>query len=168
MSKQIIAKEIRPSIKRFTLDAVSKYSYKGVKTLTELMSLFPNFGMGFRLWRKSNRDEYFILDKISVKNNRNAEFFGILHRNGEATKRVERIRTTQQDLGWNFEPLTTKCYTDNGVEYDIKKYEELIAQKKKIIERRNKILEFQNPLVAQKEEIKKKKAEAASVKPKKR
>jgi hypothetical protein len=161
MSQQA-AKAVVPAIRRFTIDSVSRFSYKGVKSLTELMTLFPNFGMGFRLWRKAEKNDYYILDKIVVKNNRNAEFYGIFHKNGVATRKIDKIRSTQQDIGWHFEPLTTKCYTDNGVEYDIKKFEELIAIKKKMMERRNKLLELPSPLKAKKEEIKKKKAEASA------
>jgi hypothetical protein len=162
MPKKEIINTVLPPIKRFTIDSVSKFSYKGVKTLTELMTLFPNFGRGFRLWRKTNKDDYYILDKIIVKNNRNAEFFGILHKNGIPTNKIDKIRSTQQDIGWQFEPLTTKCFTDNGVEYDIKKHEELIAIKKKIIEKRNRLLDIPNSLTKIKEEIKKKKAEASA------
>jgi hypothetical protein len=167
MSKQAVTKIVTPAVRRFTIDGVSKYSFKGVKTLIELMSLFPNYGMGFRIWRKTNKNEYFILDKINIKNNRNAELFGIPHKDGVPSNKIEKIRSTQQDIGWNYEPLTTKCYTDNGVEYDIKRMEELIAIKKKVIEKRNTLLGLPHPLKAIKEEIKKKKLEATA-KPKKR
>ena len=41
---------------------------------------------------------------------------------------------------WTFEPLEGKCYSDNGVEYDINATELMIEEKKKLLAQRNKIL----------------------------
>ena len=68
--------------------------------------------------------------------------FGIFNRNGEANNKVTKIRNVLKPGLWAFEPLDGKTYSENGVEYDIKKTELLIEEKKNLLVQRNKMFGF--------------------------
>jgi hypothetical protein len=155
-----IQKITTPKIRKYTIDSVSKYSYIGVKNLVELLSLFPNFGQGFKVFLKKRAADYYIIDHANIKNNRHAALFGMFHKNGIMQKKVEYIRNSLKPGLWNFEPTCSKYITDNGIAYDIKRTEELIEEKKSLMEKRNKMLDIIDFKRQEKEEKKKKKEEA--------
>jgi hypothetical protein len=161
VNKKAITKIITPpQIKRFTIETVSKYATKGVKNLVEMLSLFPNQGIGFKIFNQVNKTDYYIVDNVNFKDNRHAKIFGIFHKNGIMGKKVEQIKNTLKTNRWKFEPTTEKCYTDNGIEYDIARTEALIEEKKKLLAKRNQLLGFIDHRRNLAQEIRKKKAES--------
>jgi hypothetical protein len=161
-----VTKSLIPVLKRYTIEKVSKFATGHTKNLAELLSLYPNYGLGFKVFLKSEKNDYFIIDRVCPKSNRFAKFYGILYQNGQIVNRIEKLRYVLKDKAWNYLP-DSKCQTENGLNYDIKQTEELIKMKRTLLEERGKILGLPNPLKAYKEELKKKKAEAAKV-PKKK
>jgi hypothetical protein len=159
-------KQIAPLLNRFTIDKVTKFASSHKKNLAELLSIYPNYGTGFKVFLKSDKNEHYVIDRVIPKSNRNAKFYGIFYKNGELVKKVENLKYVLRDKVWNYQP-DSKCQTQNCIDYDIKETEELIEEKKKMFEERGKILGLANPLKAHKEELKKKKAEAAKA-PKKK
>ena len=142
MNKKLsLVQPVYGPIKRHTIESVSKYFMKSYKTLIELISIFPNFGQGFKIFLKRRTQDYYIVDGVNLKNNRHGKIFGIFHKNGEENKKIAKIRNVLKPGLWTFEPLEGKCYSDNGVEYDINATEVLIEEKKKLLAQRNKILE---------------------------
>ena len=127
-------------IKRHTIESVSKYFMKSYKTLIELISIFPNLGRGFKVFLKRRPIDYYIVDEVNLKNNRHGKIFGIFHNNGETSKKIAKIRNVLKPGLWTFTPSEGKCYSDNGVEYDINATELMIDEKKKMLAQRNKIL----------------------------
>lgn len=154
--------------KRFTIDKVTSFQHRGLKNLPELLSLFPNYGLGFKVFMKGNKENYFLIDKVNIINNRHADFFGLKYSSNllDANK-IEKLRNTLKQGIWNYCVMPGKCLTDNGIEYDIKKTEELIDKKKIFLENRLKHLGIVSKGKEIRAEEKKKKLEKASDKKKK-
>jgi hypothetical protein len=166
MADKKLAKPAVQVIKRFTIDKVTKFANSNKKNLAELLSVYPNYGVGFKVFYKDEKNEYYVIDRVIPKSSRNAIMYGILFKNGQMINRVQRIRYHLKENIWNYIPDST-CKTDNGLEYDIKETEELIKAKRQMFEERGKLFGLPSPIKAQKDEIKKKKAEAAKA-PKKK
>lgn len=156
--------------KRFTFDKLVNFQNKGLRNLPELLSLFPNYGVGFKVFYKSDREkENFIIDKVNPINNRHADFYGLKHNaDGLAGNKIEKIKNTLKRGIWNFTIQPGKFVTDNGVEFDIKKTEELIEKKKMFMQNRLKALNEPPKGKLLREEEKKKKLEAAAASKKKK
>jgi len=163
-------KNVVASAKRFTFDKCVNYQHQGVRNLPELLSLFPNYGLGFKVFFKSDKDkEYHLIDKVNPINNKHADFYGLKYNSsGFAGKRIEKIKNTLKKGIWNYTVQPGKFVTDNGVEFDIQKTEELIAKKKLFIESRLKALNETPKGVLIRAEEKKKKLEAAAASKKKK
>jgi len=170
-SKKDAAKKVAVvAAKRFTLDKVVAYQHKGIRNLPELLSLYPNYGLGFKVFYKNDKDKsYYYIDKVNPINNRHADFYGLHYtNNGVAGNRIEKIKNTLKKGIWNFSITPGIFVTDNGVEYDIKKTEELIEKKKLFLESRLKALGEPTKGKLIREEEKRKKAEAAAAGKKKK
>ncbi len=165
--KKVLAKPIAPVVRRYTIDSVSKFSTKFNRNLPQLLSLFPNYGVGFKIFMKHNKDDYYIIDRSIIKSNKHAKLYGIPYEQGVMIKKIEKLKYILKRGIWNFQPSSTVTTTENGLDYNIAHYEELIKQKKMIIEKRGKLLGLPNPLKMKKDELKKIK-EAAASKPKKK
>jgi hypothetical protein len=133
---------INSNIRRFTIQSVTKYVYKNNKNLSEFLTLFPCYGMGFKLFKKNNTNDYYVIDRVFPKNNRNSTIYAVYHKQGVPNKKEQRLNSDLNHNIWNYEPFNI-VMTDNKLEYDIKKYEDLIGIKKKMIMKRNKLM-FQN------------------------
>jgi len=143
MDKKLkVVQAVLTPIKRHTIESVSKYISKNYKTLLELITFFPNFGQGFKVFLKRRPQDYYIVDHLNLKNNRHGKVFGLFYRNGEVNNKVTKIRNVLKPGLWAFEPLDGKTYSDNGIEYDIKKTELLIEEKKNLLAQRNKMFGF--------------------------
>lgn len=150
-----VAKPIIPQIRRYTIDLVSKYGTKSHKNLVQTLFMFPNFGQGFKIFMKIRKQEYYIIDNVTVKNNKHGKLFGISYKKGFGENKIKAIRNTLKEGRWQFEPSEGTYYTDNAVEYDIKKTEDLIEEKKTMLRERSRILELEDFRRKEKEEKKK-------------
>jgi hypothetical protein len=126
-------------VKYNTIESVTKYSFRNNKTLCELLALYPGYGEGFKLFKKGKIEDYYVIEKINLKNNRNSTIFAKFHNKGVANNRLVRIRNTVNSQSWNFEPSVT-CKTQNGIKYDIQKIESLINNKKNLLQKRQELL----------------------------
>ncbi len=143
MDKKLnVTQPILTTIKRHTIESVSKYFSKSYKTLIELITIFPNSGQNFKVFLKRRPQDYYIVDHLNLKNNRHGKVFGVFYRNGEGNNKVTKIRNVLKPGVWTFEPLDGKTYSENGVEYDIKTTELLIEEKKNLLAERNKMLGY--------------------------
>ena len=166
LKKVLVKAKVIPAVKRYTIDAVTKFSTKNKRNLPQLLSLFPNYGTGFKIYLKNDKDNYYIVDRVIIKSNKHAKFFGILYQKDVMIKKIDRLKYILKKGLWNFEPSSNITTTENGLEYNIARYEDLIYQKKNIIAQRGKLLDLPNPLKTKKDELKKKKE--AAIKPKKK
>ena len=141
-SKTDALKKATVVAKRFTLDKVVNFQHKAIRSLPELLSLYPNYGLGFKVFLRNDANKtYYYIDKLNLINNKNADFFGIKYTiNGVTGNKVEKIKNTDKKGIWNFNVTPGRCVTDNGMEYDIKKIEELMDKKKQFLESREKAL----------------------------
>ena len=105
-------------VKQHTIESVTKYSFRNIKTLCELIALYPGNGIGFKLFKKGKTEDYYIIEKVNIRNNRNSTILAKYHSKGVANNKLTRIRNTVNSQAWNFEPCVT-CKTQNGIEYDI-------------------------------------------------
>lgn len=138
--KPKVAAVVVPKIQRFTIDAVCKFAKKHKElNLLQMIFMFPNFGQGFKVFYKIRPQDYHIVDNISMKNNRHGKLFGIFYKNGQMEKKIKEIRNTLKPGRWLFEPSPGICHTDNAIQYDILKTEQLIEEKKKMMMERNKM-----------------------------
>lgn len=163
-SKSDIAKKAAVIAKRFTLDKVINFQHKAIRNLPELLSLYPNYGLGFKVFLKHDANKtYYFIDKVNPLNNRHADFYGIKYtKNGVEGNKNERIRNTLKKGIWNFTVTPGKCVTENGMEYDIKNIEDLVDKKKQFLESREKALGLVSKLRLAREEEKKNKLESDS------
>ena len=152
--------------KRFTIDKVCAFQHKNLRTLPELLSLYPNYGIGFKVFLKGEKDIFYFIDKVNPINNRHADFYGLQYSDsGIVGNKIEKLRNTLKQGIWNYSIVPGKCITDNGVEYDIKKTEELVEKKKAFLENRLKLLgEVPKGKIARIEEAKLKLAKASEKK----
>ena len=95
--------------------------------------------MGFKLFKKNNVIDYYVIDRVFPKNNRNSTIYATYHKQGVSYKKEQRLNSDLNHNIWNYEPFNI-VMTDNKLEYDIKKYEDLIGIKKKMIMKRKKIM----------------------------
>ena len=126
-------------VKQNTIESVTKYSFRNKKTLCELLGLYPGHGIGFKLFKKGDPEDYYFIEKLNLKNNRNSTIFARFHKKGVALNKLVRIRNTVNSQIWNFEPSVSNK-TQNGLEYDIQKLEQLITAKKNLLEKRQNLL----------------------------
>jgi hypothetical protein len=90
--------------------------------------------------------DYWFIDNVVLKNNSHGKVFGIFHKNGVGENKILKIRRTLQEGRWGIEIPTGKSYSENGVEYDIKKTEDLIVQKKELLKQRNEMIGYVHPI----------------------
>ena len=138
MRKPKVVAKIIPKLQSFTIDSVCKYQFGSEKTLIEKLFYYPNFGQGFKIFLRIRPYEYYIVNNLVVKNNRHGKVFGIYHEDNKMENKIKKVRRTLQDGRWDIEYPQDKCYSENGVEYDIKKIEDLVSVKKQLLAKRNK------------------------------
>ena len=171
MSSKSTAKKVAVVLaKRFTFDKIVNFQHKGIRNLPELLSLFPNYGLGFKVFFKSdNEKEQYIIDKVNPINHRHADFYGLKYNSNTLVgNKIEKLKNTLKKGIWNFTIQPGKFVTDNGVEYDIKKTEELIEKKRLFLLSRCQLLDEKPKGKLIREDAKKKKLEAATVGKKKK
>ncbi len=166
MRKPIVVTQVVPKLQNFTIESITKYLKTKEKNLIEKIFMFPSFGQGFKVFMRKRPQDYYIVDNVNVKNHRHGKIFGIYYPNGVMGNKITAIRRTLQDGRWGYEFPEGKCYTENGVEYDIKKIEQLRLEKNALISQRNKEIGFVPKIVQDRLNAKKAKAEAAAKKKK--
>lgn len=149
-SKAEVAKIAAPTIKRFTIEAVTKYSHRNYKSLAELLFLYPNFGKGFKVFQKMKKEDYYLIENTIVLNNRDGKLYGCYLKNGIGNKSPKKLSNNLKEGRWFLEPPAGKIKSDNKIEYDLQKIQALIDEKADLLDKRKRMLE--SP-----EEIKKKK-----------
>ena len=53
--------------KNFKLADVIKHKDIAYKNLYEILSLYPNKGVGFKIWRKTWKNKYYLVDRVEFK-----------------------------------------------------------------------------------------------------
>ena len=166
MRKPKVISQIIPKLQSFTLEAICKYTKSKEKTLIEQLFYYPNFGQGFKVFMRMRPFEYYIVDNVTIKSNRHGKIFGVFYDNGVMADKIAKIRRTLQEGRWGVEYPQSKCYSDNGVEYDIKGTEALIEEKRAVLAKRNEIIGYVPKPILARAEKKKAKLEAATKKKK--
>ena len=166
MRKPKITTQIIPKLKSFTLDSVTKYTKGKEKNLVEQLFYFPNFGQGFKVFMRMRPYEYWVVDNVTVKNNRHGKIFGMYFDKDVMENKIAKIRRTLQEGRWGFEFPNDKVYSENGVEYNIKETQDLIAEKSQILVKRNQSIGHVPKQILEREQKKKAKLEASTKKKK--
>ena len=166
MRKPVVVTQVIPKLQKFTIESLTKYLTTKQRNLVEQLFLYPNFGQGFKVFMRMRPFDYYIVDNVTVKNHRHGKIFGIFYENSIIENKIAKIRRTLQDGRWDYEYPEGKCYSDNGVEYDIKRIAQLREEKVAMMEKRNKIIGFVPQIILDKEQKRKAKLEALSKKKK--
>jgi len=161
-------KKILAPARRFTLESFKKTYVNNKTTLPAQLHKFPNYGLGFKIKKQGNEKEYWIIDQVYPKSNRHADFYTLkYHQDGTTANSIEVLRNIYKENLYDFEiPENCKCITQNGVQYDISKYEKLRNEKIEMRNKRFEILEELKPEKARLEDYKKAKKESLTKKKK--
>jgi hypothetical protein len=161
-------KKILAPARRFTLESFKNTFENKKTTLPALLHKFPNYGLGFKITKFKNENEYWIIDQVKPKSNKHADFFALKYNiDGTTSNAIERLRNVYKEDLYEYE-IPEKCnyITSNGVEYDISKYEKLRNEKIEMRKKRFDILEELKPERARLLEYKKIKKESLTKKKK--
>lgn len=129
-------------VQHYTLEQVTKYFYKKQKTLPEMLSAFPNFGQGFKVWFGHNKkDRFYIVENVTYDDNRTGKINGFKYEKGERGNKEILIPDIYVKGRWNYEVSGLDCTTQNGINYNVAYMEKMISQKKDLITKREKFFE---------------------------
>jgi len=126
--------------KSFTVDSVTKYIYKQMKNLPEMLSSFPNQGVGFKVYQGRKKDKFYIVEKTNFQDNRHGKIYGIEYNQDERSNRIELVNNANIRGRWNYEVNNLDCKTDNGLTYNIGYTERMISNKIEMLKKRENIL----------------------------
>ena len=142
MRKPKVLIKAAPKVTKFTIESICKYLLGNQMNLIDNIFLYPNFGVGFKVFMKRRPQDYYIVDHVRVKNNQHGKIFGLFHKNGVADNKINHIRRTLQNGRWGYELPEGKFYTENGIEFDIKHLEQLKEEKTKLLVKRNEMIGY--------------------------
>jgi hypothetical protein len=127
-------------LRTYTLEEITKFFHKNImKTLPELLSGYPNFGVDFKVYLK-NKNEHFTILKAIYESNRTGKIYGFQTINGNSSNKLNLVRNGL-NKGWSILDFPQgEVKSDNGVVYNIKKLEENIKKKKNQIKTRDELL----------------------------
>ena len=127
--------------KTYTVDTLTKYMHRNLKSLPEIISSFPNHGLGFKVFTGYKKDKYYIIEKVKFDDNRNGKIYGIEYNKDERSNKEELIKNAYLKGRWNYEVNNLDCVTDNGQLYNIGYIEKMILIKKDMLAKREDILQ---------------------------
>ena len=99
------------------------------KSLVETLSMYPNLGLDFKVWRKEwPEHKYFLISHVALNTNRTGEVWGVFYENGMRKKtKPSKIEDAFSRTVWNHGIKPTEITLDNGMVYDetdFKKFKE--------------------------------------------
>src|SRR5690349_18158691 len=109
------SKAIVEEFKSFTIDSVTKYIHKKMKDLPEMLSSFPNLGIGFKVYLGHKKDHYYIVENVKFLDNRNGKIYGYEYFKDERSNKLEIIKNVNVSGRWNYVVNNLDCKTDNGL-----------------------------------------------------
>ena len=124
---------VKSSRKVFTLkDLIHHCDYKK-KNLIEMISEYPNLGVGFRIAKIHWPEDYYVkVFRVDLATNRLGKVFGKVYRNGilESEDLVEMDETSARGL-WRYDLGDSICYMGEGFIYtleDLNKHYQKVEQ----------------------------------------
>lgn len=126
--------------KSFTIESISKYIHKKMKNLPEMLSSFPNLGLGFKVYEGRNKKKFYIVEKVNFEDNRHGKIYGIEYNNDERSSKIDLIKNANIRGRWNYEVNNLDCKTDNDLTYNVGYTERMITAKMDMFKKRENFL----------------------------
>ena len=135
-------------IKKFTLQEITKHKTEKYKNLIEMISRYPNYGVGFKVYRKWwPQNMFYHVRKVDLYSPRHGKVWGIKYINNElAGNKVEIVNEVLKRGMWQYSLYDPK-YTeqvvtlDNGTTMDLGERQKLIDEKLIFYSERRKMME---------------------------
>ena len=152
-------KPIRTFYNRFSIDKLTKYTKRTVRSLPELISRYPGYGDKFKVFHTLWKNKFYTIEDIQYKDNRHCKILGIKFYKENPISKVIKLRNTLKKGLWMYTIPDIECKTDNNINYNICRIKQLVESKKNLLKERNQLLGIVNLMKIKAAEQKKKKKE---------
>ena len=133
------------AIKKFTLQEITKHRTIKQKNLVEMLSRYPGYGTGFKVYRKWWPEGMFYhVRSVNLLSTRYGRLSGILYKENQiAGNKIVKIEEVLKRGMWNYQlndaAMTEQSVTlENGVSINLGETQRLIEEKKAFLSQRNK------------------------------
>ena len=150
---------IRTFYNRFSIDKLTKYTKRTVRTLPELISRYPGYGEKFKVFHTLWSNKYYTVEDVQYKDNRHCKILAIKYYKDLPRSNVIKLRNILKKGLWWYKVPDIDYSTDNNLIYNIYRIKKLVEDKKNLLKERNQMLGIVNLMKIKAKEQKKKKKE---------
>ncbi|TNV74023.1 hypothetical protein FGO68_gene8606 [Halteria grandinella] len=154
-------------IKKFTLQDITKHKTLRQKNLVEMLTGYPNHGVGFKVYNKHwPQGSFYHVKQVDLNAPRYGSLYGVYYQDGQiAGNKIEKVAQVLKRGLWSYD-LKDPAFTepqitlDNDLTINMVRTQQLIEEKKEFLAKRTKSMTW----VGEPEEQEWKKKKAAPVK----